>query len=516
MLSSNNNVETISRWVLALLLLLTVFEIAFFPSGENIYGCFTFILGWLLLSKFVMKQRQVNNCFIPFIALFGIGMCFYFFPLFVTLFEGKPLTYNFSVPYLTFTCQLLNLMMLIAAYRLCLKVYRPTNSLTRLWSKLGYFTPPTDAQIWIMGFIGIASQRALLAVMGTDDARAENLGFIGHLLGVTKTFSAFPCLLLFKHLYTDADYKKAFTKPIILYLILLAVLGLATGKRTAMFSSFVTIGVCYILPLFTENKKLFTQKMVFATFFGIYIVTGPFVDFAIAIALGRDNSGNTSAERTLEKIWDIYQDKERLNTMYKATLLLTDNKGDNLHGWSEYYVDNIVMDRFCNLRVCDMSIDYAEKLGFDNPRMQEYASNYILFLVPTPILQAFGVTINKFEHQYTPGDLFSMEALNIKYYHGYRVAGDVGIGLYLWGWWYYLFAFFIYFVLFYFLSSTVKMNQFGALIFPLPVLIAMFRHFLLFNNGTGILGVLSTILRTGWQAIVVYCIIFFVIRKIVR
>ena len=511
-----NNVETISKWVLSILLILTFIEYIYFPSEENIYGCLTFVVGWVLLSKFVMIQEQVNKCFIPFIALFGIGICFYFFPLVVTLMEGKPLTFNFGAPFLTFTCQLLNLMMLIAAYRMCLKLYSPSNILSRIWSKLGYFTPPTDKQIWVMGFIGVASQLSLLAIMGTDEAEAENLGFLGHLLGVTKTFSAFPCLLPFKSLYTGESYKNGFSKPIIFYLILLAALGMATGKRTAMFSSFVTIGVCYILPLFTENRKLFTRKTVFAAFFGFYIITGPFVDFAMAIALGRDNSGNTSAGKTFERIWDIYQDKERLRTLYRAAVTLTDNGGDNLQGWSEYYVDNIIMDRFCNLRVCDMSIDYADKLGFDNPRMHEYASNYILFLLPTPILQAFGVTTNKFEQQYTPGDLLSMEALNIKYYHGYRVAGDVGVGLYLWGWSYYLFGFFIYFVLFYFLSSTVRMNQVGALVFPLPVLTDMFRHFLLFNNGTGIVGVLSTILRTGWQAIVVYCIIYFVIRKIVK
>ena len=65
--------------------------------------------------------------------------------------------------------------------------------------------------------------------------------------------------------------------------------------------------------------------------------------------------------------------------------------------------------------------------------------------MPTPILNALGIHINKFELQYTPGDLLSMESLNIGYYQGYRVTGDVGIGLYLWGEMYCVYAFFIYF-----------------------------------------------------------------------
>ena len=60
-----------------------------------------------------------------------------------------------------------------------------------------------------------------------------------------------------------------------------------------------------------------------------------------------------------------------------------------------------------------MTIAYAHKLGFDNPIMHEYMANQILFVLPTPILNALGIHINKFELQYTPGDLLSMESLNI-------------------------------------------------------------------------------------------------------
>ena len=163
-----------------------------------------------------------------------------------------------------------------------------------------------------------------------------------------------------------------------------------------------------------------------------------------------------------------------------------------------------------------MTIDYANKLGFNNPTMHEYVANQILFLIPTPILQAIGINIKKFDLQYTPGDLLSMESLNIGHYHGYRVAGDVGIGLYWLGHLYFIVGFFIYFVLFFFLSSIVKPSVNGYLIFPLPVLADLFRYFLLFNNATGIVGVLSTILRNGWQAIVVYCLTVFFVKKIIK
>lgn len=510
------NMEVISRWIIAILCFLTVVEAFAHPEPENIFGCFSFIIAWTLLSVFVMKQKNVNTCFIPFIALFGLGICFFFFPLAVTLIEGKPLTCRFQCPYMTFSYQVVNLLMLIIAYRICLHLCRNGNMLTVLWNKMGYFKPPTDKQIWAMGVIGMISQILLLSIMGTDEAQAENLGWFGHLLGVTKVFSCFPVLLLFKKLYTGKYLSYQNKKSIIIYLVLLSALGLATGKRTVIFSSFVTILMCYIVPLFSENKKLFNKKTVLIGLFGVYLVTGPIADLAMAMALGRDNHEGTSASKTFDNIIDLYQDKEKLHTMYQTIIMVTDNKGDNLSGWSEYYVDNIMLDRFCNLRVCDMTIDYANKLGYDNPTMKQYIANQVLFVLPTPILKMLDININKHELQYTPGDLLLMESLNIGHYHGYRVAGDVGIGLFLWGELYFFYAFFIYFILFYFMTSLSKINNMGWLVFPLPVLADLFRYFLFFNNGTGLAGVLTTILRTGWQAIVVYSLIYFVIRKIFR
>ena len=514
---STYNVNIISRFILISLIALTGIEAIFHPAFENIYGCFTFILAWILLSKLVLIQENINKCFLPFWALFGLGICFFFLPLAITLLEGKPLTFRFSCPYDTFNFQLLNLMMLIVAYRACYSLYNNNNFISRLWGKIGFFEPPTDNQIWAISILGVLSLLFQLVIMGTDEAAAENLGVMGHLIGVTKVYAIFPVLLLFPKLYGAKDNKKhAQRLAIIFYLIFISCLALATGKRTMIFSSFVTIIMCYVVPVFSENKKVFSQKTFIYVLLSLYLITGPVADLAAAMALGRDNKDTASSSQTFDNIIALYQDKETLHTMYQTFLSQTDNGGDNLSGWSEYYVDNIMLDRFCNLRVCDMTIDYAKSLGFNNPVMHEYMRKQVLYLLPTPLLNTLGIKTNKFEHQYTPGDLFSMESLNLRYYHGYRVAGDVGIGLYLWGYMYYIYAFFIYIVFFYYLSSITKETNVGLVILPLPVLADLFRYLLQFNNATGIVGVVSLILRTGWQAIILYCIIMFFVKKIVK
>ena len=514
-----DNVLKISRFMLVTLIIFSFLEILFFPQPENIYGCLTFIVGWILLHKFALQVNGIerNLCLLPYLGLLGLGVTFFWLPLIITFLESKPLTFRFQNPYLTFNNQLINLVMLIAAYRFCLSSYRRNNILQRLWTKLGYFTPPTDNQMWVMGFIGMFAFLFLLSVMGSDEGMAENLGFVGHLCGVLRPFITLPFLILFRKIYGGMDNEKKSFLLLVMFFVLNVALGLATGKRTTILGPVMTLALCYLIPAFTENKLLFSLRNTIILFVALYLVTGPVANMAMAMAVGRDNHGQTNASMAFDNIMKIYEDKELLHSLYQMSVANEDNMGNNMYGWSEYYVDNVLLDRFCNIRVCDATLYYANKLGFDNPKMHEYMANQVLFLLPTPILHALDININKFELQYTPGDLLSTEGLWLKeQYHGYRVAGDTGIGLYLWGYKYYIFAFFLYYALFYFLSSKVLVTQDGKTIIPVMEVLVLFRTFLLFGNDTGIVGVVSTLLRTGWQAIVVYGIVFFIVRIFIR
>lgn len=512
-----DNIEILTKWIVGSLVLFTFLEAFFFPQAENLYGCTTFIIAWVVLYYCVLHLKGIerNKCLFPYLSLLGLGISFFWLPLIATFIEGKPLTFRFAVPFQTFTLQLINLLMLIAAYRLCLLIYHKNNFLQKIWLKMGYYTPPTDMQLWMLGAVGLVSTVLTLFIQGTETASVENLGFTGHLLKVTKTFIAFPFLLLFKNLYgrtQDLNYKFF----LILYFILVALLGIATGKRAPVLLPVATMVACYILPAIAKNKKLMTVRTLFISLIGLYLITGPIADLAVAMSLGRDNTHRTSASKTFERILDIYKDKEKMHGLYQYAISKSDNKGDNLSGWSEYYVDNILFDRLCNIRVCDATIDYANKLGYDSNRMHSYVENRILYLIPSPILKQLGINVNKFAGQYTPGDLMSTEGLALRHqYYGYRVAGDVGIGLYLWGYLYYVYAFFIYVIFFYFISTKVMLVG-KEMIIAVPALVDFFRTFLIFNNDTGIVGVLSTLLRTGWQYILVYCIVFSIVRRIVR
>lgn len=501
----------IRKYGLVILLIFSLLELLFYPSYENIFGCLSLIYGWNLITAFIFKERYVYKYYIPFTIIFGYAVCFFLIPLPITFIEGKPITFRFSVPYLTFFNQMLHATVIVLAFKVSVRL-NISQKLSRLWEKIGFFIVPTPIQIWAMGGIGLVSLIVSLTWQGTDMMEGENLGMIGQLISKLRGFVFLPLGLLFAK-YVGLNYKVP-RKYIVAYFFIILVVGIATTRRGTIFTGLFAVCMAYFFISIIERRKLFTKKVTLWLIVGVYIITGPAADLSMAMILNRQSVYDTSSSQTFDRILELYSDKEKLHNLYQmAELSNTDNKGDNFSGWSEYYVDNIMLDRFCNLRTLDLTLDYAKHLGFDNKDMHEYFWNHLLFQIPTPILRLLGITVNKFDYLYTPGDLISTNALGLKYqYSGYRVAGDTGIGLYLMGYSYYMFAFIIYIFVFVFLSSLVKLKP--IYIIPLPIISG--TYFFYFNNGMGIFTSIDLLIRNGWQTVIIYCVFLQIIRILIR
>ena len=307
-LNKENNINIIYRVVISTLIVLTILEIFVYPDMSNLFGCITFILGWILLYNIVLRTNKIK-CFLPYFSMLGLGLSFFWLPLIITFIEGKPLTFRFENPYLTFFNQFLNLIMLICSYRFCFSIYRQDNIIHNLWERIGYFRAPSDKQVWALSIIGFLSYVYILTIQGTDQAESENLGIAGHFLQVLKGFASFPVILLFKNIYGG---KGRYTNYLFLsiYLVIFIVLGIATGKRGEILMPFAALFMCYILPSILYNKKIFSSRNTIIIIVLVYLATGPVADLAMAMALGRDNQGHTSSVNTFDNITQLYNDKE--------------------------------------------------------------------------------------------------------------------------------------------------------------------------------------------------------------
>lgn len=463
-----------------------------------------------------MRREYLQRYFIPFITITCYAYSFFVLPIGITLIEGKPITFRFNVPYVTFFNLMLNATTIVLAFHACRHIYKE-GWLTNLWKKIGYFTPPTEKQIWVLAILGFLALLWNVGRQGTDMMQAENMGVIGQFLSAYREFAYAPIVLFFSFYWNKNNKISIKIKWILIYILILSIVAIATTRRTIMMNMAVSWGVMSLFIVLLENRKIFTPRNTFLVLIAFYLITGPIADLALAMIVNRQSVKNNSAANTLSEVLKIYSDKEALHSLYKmGNFSTTDNAGDNFNQWSEYYIDNIFFDRFCNLRTQDITLEYAQHLGYGSHRMKEYAENFLLFQVPTPILRFFGYRENKFDTNYTPGDLLSTDALGLRtQYMGFRVCGDSAVGLAWMGYKYYLFAFFIYVCVFYFFSSLVSVKR-GSITVPVPVIIGMVTYMTYFNNATGIFRSITLLLRGGWQDILIYCFAMWLIRKFVK
>lgn len=505
-------VVVIRSWITKLLLLASLCETIFFYSPENLYGCATLLLGWFLIATFIFKKNYFQKYPLPTITVFSLGFCYYFLPLIITLLEGKPLTFNFQVPYLTFTNQIINLVVIILAFRLAIKLYRPNCLLNRLWNKIGYMSILNEKQIWVLGILGLV---ALVSTVG-DQGQERDFQSTGNMIGIVihsvSLFSLAPVCLYFKELYGDKT--KAKTKRfVIYYIIILMVIGMATTRRTLIFNSAFTIFLIYIFLSIYKNKKIVSGKNVIVAVALVYLVVGPLADMAMAMILNRQTVYSASASKTFEEVWKLYNDKEKLRTTYNLFMATLDNGGDNREGWSEYYVNNIFLDRFCNLRTIDGTLYNAQKAGFGCYEGSKYYESFWVNELPGFITNALGME-KDFQGTAVDHMVISNFGENRYSLFGFKVGGETGIGLWMFGYFYYLIAFLTYIVVFYFLCSFVNVKN-SSLVIPLPILMSFYIYWMFFLNANGIFTSMgSTFTRNNLNTILIYCVVVFLIKRL--
>lgn len=503
-----SNISLLGKWGFRFLIIAFVIESIMHPALENLYGCFVILYAWFILNKFVLRLRNFEMAFLPTCALIGYVVCYFALPLFVTLLEGKPLTFNFAVPYLTFTNQFLNVTVIFFAYFCVLKCYKKNNAIALFWKKIGYFSIPKERTIWILGFWGTFCLFLNIGRQADDVELQANTSLLDQIVNLTQSFSVFPLSLFFpKFLGCNTKFKTQ--RYVIPYILILSLIGIATTRRALVFNSLATIGILFFLKTIIDNRKIVSLKMIIVGFFAFFIISGPFTDLATAMILNRKNL--TSGSNTFEEVIRLYNNKEELHSLYNMFLLEKDNQGNNGLGWSEYYVDNIFLDRFCNIRVQDATLYYTEKIGYANNIMKKYFHENFINHLPGFIVDILG---EKKTVITTPIDHMVGSRWDGAGIGSWRVGGDTGIGLATMGYMYYPFAFLVYFFLFYFLSTCVwNINRYMYII-PLPILATMMWYFNYFDNAIGIYRSINYLLASGWRSIIFYCIYIFVFNRI--
>ncbi len=512
--SNNTTILSVVKKIIRLILIISIIsEMIFFPSWENFCGCIMTFICWYIFDHFFLLRAIILKY--PFAFIMYTSMFFYrFLPLPATLLENKPITYGLQIPYMTFLFETLLFIVSSFAFRFSFSLNRKNNKLQKILLRIGFFKPLPSTVIWVLGCIGLLARLSSFAVGNVEYGDIGNK-FTSGLIFLMYT----PFCLFFPSLYTYQSQKlknSKHNKALWAYFTIVTLLGIASNSRENMIiaiGTFILIGLLYQIKRNIHFSQISPAKILFMgiiTYIGINILS----DFSTAMLYNRSIRSDVNKKELLNRTLETYKNKElmnklnQINQLEKAQPLLSYK-----YGWDETYVDNFMLNRYCNIRITDQTLYYALNTTDDNNRMKKNFIDNLISLLPTPILERLDIDLNKQDIRHSRGDLLYAIGTHSNIFSGFRVTSHVADGLMTFGLLYFPIQFIIFLCIFKLQNALVFYTR-KKYIYSIFGLICFFTFFGLFRNANGCSGDTMYLLRGFWQSLILFGSLSYIIRKI--
>lgn len=488
-------------------------EICFFFSWANLCGCLMTWIVWRVFSNFFFKAEIIGKY--PFAFMMYLSMFFYrFLPLPVTLLEGKPITYGLQLPYHTFILEIFLFLVSSLAFYFSFSKRKTNNWLQHLLRKVGFFQRYPEGVIWWLAFVGLFSRIVTYSVGEIEYGDVSNK----FLIGLTYLMYS-PAILLIPDLFYANHIVNRSSIFIWGYLIVIFLIGISSNSREGMIAPIALLSLLYFL-WFCKSGKMwkFYVSPLKITVIGVigYLLIGVLGDFSIAMLYNRNIRSEVSKTELFQRTWDTFQNEALMSSLKNAGEQLANQKKLKTydHGWDETYVDNFMLNRYCNIRITDQTLYYALKLDEQGKKiMQKDFLDRIWLILPTPILRLLGSDLNKNNYEFSRGDLLYATATKTSVFAGYRVTSHLGDGIATFGYFYYVIQFVLWLLVFKLLNTFVYYTKLG-IVYSLYGLIGLFTFIGMFRNANGCSSDIGYLIRGYWQGVVTFLIVSFIVKSI--
>lgn len=504
---SNKIIIVIKRLLLIITVISVVGELILYPSVSNLVGVMMTIVCFSIFTVYFFKKDVIISS--PFSFFMLTSMFLYrYLPLIGTLLEGKPISYGMVNPIKTFFLETLLFLLSCLAFYSCQKRAKRVNILQHYLNIFGFYQKSNDRTIWIIGIFGMIARLITLA-MGT----IATGNIIGKALNVLFYYMYIPVILFFPCLYKK-EYKKAINLKqgwVWIYIFIITVINLATNSRNKLITPFAIILLNMFLAMLIVNTKFVFRaknvvKGVVILGLGVFLISNISKAMLINRSIRNDisfvelikNTYSTLISGEIENEWDIYSNKQVVPQTYEE-------------GWTESYIDNFLLNRFCNLRITDETLYLGEKIdkGIDNPMINDF-KNRIIAVLPQPIIKILGIDFDKEKYYNSRGDvLYVYSNVGTSWdLGGYRVTSHLGDGITTFGPTYFLLQFIMwYFVMMLLNSFSIYTNENGR-VYSIYGLLTVYSSLLMFGNANGMIDDVLYLLRGYWQGILMFVIIY--------
>ena len=505
--------EAIKRYGNIIIFICVILEMLIWPSINNFFGCLMTVISWFVFSKIGLNEVVAKEHTFAWLVFLTMSL-YRIMPLIVTMIEGRSIGYNLVLPLSTYCGETILYLISALAFYLAITYKNSLLPLKRLLLRCGFYEQVNNRTLWCIGILGFGIYFYVVS---------RNIEY-GDVIGKTLAgflYLRFSPLLLFFPVLTNKDCKKVvvYNPYALFYLLLLIVVAFATNRRTEILGPICTLFLLFYLSYIncsktirhTINKKHFICGILIVVF--LFPVIN---DISLAMLYNRTFRDDISKTELFKRTMNTFQDKEKMESLHllaeKKELKESTLSMDNKKVWTEVYVKNFVLNRYCNLKVTDNTLYHAKRVGFPNDVMYNNFFYEIYILLPTSILNFIGLDYDKNEY-YSSGDLLRALSFNRHPHQSHLITSNLADGLLTFGYWYFPIEFLLFFVRFLFLD-TFSFKYKGHIFYSILGLMTIFNFMAMGIHAGGCSDSLQYMLRGYWQDVILFIIAFTFIKKI--
>ncbi|MCH4147439.1 MAG: hypothetical protein LKG25_02760 [Prevotella sp.] len=479
-----------------LVIVAILLEIVIFPSGENLAGCAMTFLTWYVFAKIGLNKKLIKEHLFSWLIFLSMSM-YRILPLFATLLEFKPITYKFELPYETFTGE--TFLYIISALAFFLATKKTTNNIIqRVLDRFDFYDMIPVAQIWLLGIFGFILR---LYFYKNGDAKIGDT--MGKFLTGFLSLQYAPIILFFPSLYGKGQKIITFNFFALVSQVFLFALSLSSNSRLELIEPFGIFILLLMVALLNSSKPFFKiakPKYFILLLITVFVLSPIISNFSSAMLATRKIREDVSKKELLQKTWEAYGNDDEQKSYVRSNNDIIRNSD----GWSEEYLSNFALNRYANIRITDLTLFHAKRIGYNNEIMQMFFYSNILRLFPTPILMCFHLNIDKKEIISNGDFLYN---LSTGYsYAASRVTSHLADGLATFGNKYFILQFILFFIQFKLVDCFLIWRR-GRVIYSFFGLLLIFSIFGMFRNANGCFGEVSFILRGFWQDLLLFILV---------
>jgi len=491
----------IRKLLILLAIVSSIVEVVFFFSTEALLMSSMMIISIIFFNATFIKKKIFLRYPLSSLSILFYAICYVVLPFLATALEFKPVFFNLRTPIWTYFNATMFLFFIVLVHGLYRGLSRERNFLRYLFERLGGFTTLNIKQYYSLIFISLTYYIVSVVVFGgySDEGEVANMP--------SWLFAVPP----------PPPPPRPHYKLLLFIVIISSSVGVLTNMRTAVLLVPTTVLFCLVIYIIYFDYKFgkVQRRYFFLTVIITLLVFPIFSRISTAMLIVRQSRTGISSMEMLSIVSNMMDNKSAI-----ADYLL-ENKNEEEYvkssDYSEKYLNNDALQRFCSIKFLDETLFHAERIGYSNPNMIKDLEYYFLSIFPEVITVP---TVYKTHQERRDAQIHmsltdTMVGISTGYDFGSAYIGSYqGIGLGLFGYSYILVLIPLFVIFFFIFDSLALVSKEGVVSFSLYSIANITTIVMFFQPHHVYAYEVNQLTRSYWEQLIFYLLAMYIIRKI--